>query len=115
MGMTSEEKRRLKGGNARSLDLAGLPPRVTRQQAAEILNDFYFKISPRSLERWPIAWRLINGRAHGDLADIIAHADSMVDSAPIIMGGQSSKANHQPSSSTAPARYQDGRSDRRGE
>lgn len=80
------EKSALKGGAARP-GLNELPVRVDRETAAKLLTKYYFRISPRSLERWALAWRLVNGRVHCETADLFAIAESMLDAAPPVMGG----------------------------
>lgn len=48
--------------------LATLPARVTRIEAARLLKHHYFNVSPRTLERWPLRWRVVNG--HADRAPV---------------------------------------------
>ena len=69
MGMTDIEKRMLKDGAAQP-DLGTLPVRVPRDVAAALLSQYFFKISPRTLERWPLAWRRLNGKAHCETKDL---------------------------------------------
>jgi hypothetical protein len=87
MGLTKIEKRALKGCVALP-DLSELPVRVPRDIAAKLITQFFFKVSPRSMERWPIAWRRLNGRAHCETADAFALANSMLEAAPVLMGGR---------------------------
>jgi hypothetical protein len=94
MDMTDIEKRSLKGGSAARPDLTKLPVRVTREEGAALVTQFYFKVSPRSLERWPIAWRRLNGKAHGDTVDLFRHAEAVVAGAPAIMAGHGGGANN---------------------
>lgn len=93
MGMSDIEKRALKGGSDARPDLTKLPVRVTREEGAELVTRFYFKVSPRSLERWPIAWRRLNGKAHGDTVDLFRHAEAVVANAPATMGGHGGGTN----------------------
>lgn len=86
MGMT-DKKRALKGG-PRQPDLSTLPIRVPRDTAAELVTRFYFKVSPRSLERWPLAWRRLNGRAHCETAQLFDVAERMLAAAAPVMGGR---------------------------
>lgn len=90
MGLTDIEKRLLKGGSALP-DLSALPVRVTRDTAAALLSKYFFKISPRTLERWPLTWRRLNGKAHCDTADLFALAESMLAEAPLVMGGNAGR------------------------
>ena len=69
-------------------DLNELPIRVDRETAAKLLTKYYFRVSPRSLERWALAWRLVNGRAHCETAALFAIAESMLARAPAVMGGR---------------------------
>jgi hypothetical protein len=85
----SIQKRALKGGVALP-DLSELPIRVDRETAAKLLTKYYFRTHRRSLERWPLAWRLLNGRAHCETAELFAVAESMLAHASFVMGGRSS-------------------------
>jgi hypothetical protein len=66
-------------------DLSELPVRVDRETAAKLLNKYYFRIHRRSLERWPLAWRRLNGRAHCETADLFAVAEAMLADAPPVV------------------------------
>ena len=68
--------------------LSQLPVRVDRKTGAALVTRFYFKVSHRSLERWPVAWQQVNGKAHTDTVDLFAVAEAMVAAAPIVMGGR---------------------------
>lgn len=87
METANDEKKRLKG-SAAVPELSELPIRVDRETAAKLLTKYFFRISPRSLERWALAWRLVNGRAHCETADLFAVAESMLADAPRVMGGR---------------------------
>lgn len=65
-----------------------LPARVDRRDGAALITKLHFPISPRTLERWPVTWRRINGRALTDTKDLLAEAQRRVDAAPAIRGGQ---------------------------
>ena len=57
--------------------LADLPPRVTRSVAAELVTRYFFHVSKRTLERWPLHWRVLGGKAHcetDELFDVAAKA-----------------------------------------
>ncbi|HME23712.1 MAG TPA: hypothetical protein VKI44_20700 [Acetobacteraceae bacterium] len=69
-------------------DLTELPVRLSRDTAAKLLSKYFFEVSPRTLERWPVAWRQLNGRAHAETADLFAYAESVLAGAPVIMGGR---------------------------
>jgi hypothetical protein len=77
MGLTEIEKRLLTGGVAPP-DLGKLPVRVPRKIAAELVTRYYFNTSARTLERWPLTWRKLNGRAHCETQDLFAIAESML-------------------------------------
>jgi hypothetical protein len=90
MGMTELEKKALTGGGYMSPipDLAELPVRQTREDAAAFLSKYYFKTSPRTLERAPLVWRRLNGKAHVETTDLIAYGESVVAAAPAVAGGR---------------------------
>lgn len=69
-------------------DLSELPVRVTRDRAAELVTHHYFEASARTLERWPLAWQRINGKAHCLTSELSACAEGMLASAPRVMSGQ---------------------------
>lgn len=68
--------------------LNGLPVRVDRQRGAALIRQYFFPVSPRTLERWPIGWRRINGRALVKTDELLSEAQRRVDAAPAIRGGK---------------------------
>jgi hypothetical protein len=68
-------------------DLDGLPRRVDRRAAAAILSQ-HFPIKPRTLERWPLPWQTLNGKAVVETTALIAEAERRVKAAPTIRGGR---------------------------
>jgi hypothetical protein len=47
------------------------------------IHRFYFgPISPRSIEQWPLPWRLINGQAVANVEDFLGEAQRRLDAAP---------------------------------
>jgi hypothetical protein len=44
-------------------------------------------LSPRSLERWPLRWRIVNGQAVAEVAEFDQLAQQRIDDAPVMMGG----------------------------
>lgn len=68
--------------------LKGVPVRVDRRTGAALISQHFFPISPRTLERWPIAWRRLNGRALAKADELLSEAQRRVDTAPAIRGGQ---------------------------
>jgi hypothetical protein len=75
-------------------DLHSLPVRVDRETAAELLTKHFFRVSPRSLERWPLAWRRLNGKAHVETRELFEVAEAMLNAAPAIMGGTRQATQH---------------------
>lgn len=88
--MTEVHRRALKEGPdlCAGPDLSELPVRVPRDVAANLLTRHRFKISPRSLERAPLRWQRLNGKAHCLTADLFAWADEVVCASPPVMGGR---------------------------
>ena len=68
--------------------LDGLPARVDKQRGAELIGHYFFPVSPRTLERWPIAWQLIKGHSLAKTTELLSEAQRRVDAAPAIRGGQ---------------------------
>ena len=64
------------------------PKRVDRKVGAQLVTQHYFRVSPRTLECWPLPWRLINGRAQVETSKLFDEAQRRVDAAPCIMGGK---------------------------
>ena len=69
-------------------DLAAYPVRMDRNGLAAFITKEFFQVSPRNLERWPLTWRHVNGKAHADTAEAAAVAQAMLDAAPPIRGGK---------------------------
>src|SRR5690349_8143985 len=69
-------------------DLNTLPRRVDRRAAAELVSRFFFPVSYRSIEAWPLATRLVNGKAVMETAELLAVAKAKFDAAPAIRGGR---------------------------
>lgn len=72
-------------------DLSILPIYVDRQRGAALVTRFLFPVSHRTLERWPLTGRVVNGRLVFPTADLFAHALAMVDAAPAIKGGPAAR------------------------
>lgn len=64
--------------------LEDLPARVPRDIAAALVTRYFFRVSKRSLERWPVSVRLLNGRAHVETAELFDVAQRIFDQAPRI-------------------------------
>jgi hypothetical protein len=88
-GMTDIKERAPKSGAALP-DLSVLPVRVDRETAAKLLTKYYFRTHRRTLERWPLGWRMLNGRAHCETAELFAIAEAQLNAAPVVMGGRNS-------------------------
>jgi hypothetical protein len=69
-------------------DPAKLPRYGDRRQLADIHSFYFGPQSPRSLERWPLEWRIVNGRAVAEVRAFIAEAQRRFDAAPVIRGGR---------------------------
>lgn len=75
-------------------DFNALPAYVGRADGAELIRTYYFPISPRSLERWPVATRHVNGRVVISTHDLLGEAKRRFDEAPVIkFGGAASSRN----------------------
>jgi hypothetical protein len=69
-------------------DLAAYPVRMDRRGLAAFITQEFFPVSPRSLERWPLAWQHVNNKAIGRTAEAAAVAASKLDEAPPIRSGK---------------------------
>jgi hypothetical protein len=59
-----------------------------RRQLAQIHCKYWGKLSHRSLEKWPLAWRIVGGRAVCSVSEFIAEAQRRFDAAPMIRSGR---------------------------
>jgi hypothetical protein len=66
----------------------GYPVRAPRQSIAEIVTRHAYQVHHRSIERWPLPTRRINGKTHLETIDALAYALEGVDAAPLVMGGR---------------------------
>jgi hypothetical protein len=66
------------------IDLSALPRRVDRKAAARLVAQYFFPVSPRSLEVWPLTWWMVNGKGVCDTAELFAVAQTKLDAAPAI-------------------------------
>jgi hypothetical protein len=69
-------------------DLSTLPLNVDRRHGAELVTRYFFPVSYRTLERWPLVGRVVNGRLVFPTAELFAHARALMDAAPPIRGGK---------------------------
>jgi hypothetical protein len=82
-----QSDKRAATGDAAAPNLRELPVRVDRETAAQLLTMYFFRTHRRTLERWPLAWRILNGRAHCETAELFAIAEAKLAEAPPVMGG----------------------------
>ena len=68
-------------------DLTTLPVNVDRQRGAALVTRYFFPVSHRTLERWPLTGRVVNGRLVFATAELFAQARAMMEAAPRIKGG----------------------------
>jgi hypothetical protein len=52
--------------------------------SAALVTERYFRISPRTLERWGLPVKIVNHRRHYRTADVIARAKAMIKEAPTV-------------------------------
>jgi hypothetical protein len=63
-------------------DAAALPRYGTKRQLADIHRRWFGPISERSLERWPLDWKRVNGLAVAKTADFLAIAEARFQAEP---------------------------------
>lgn len=68
--------------------ISEVPRRVDRRAGAELLTRYFFPVSARSLEVWPLTWRHVNGKAVCETAELFAMAQAKLDAAPPLRGGK---------------------------
>ena len=73
--------------------LATLPVNVTRQAGAQIITKNLFPVSHRSLERWSLPIRHVNGKATIPTAELLSQAWAKLNAAPIMMSGHHGTAD----------------------
>jgi hypothetical protein len=65
-------------------------PRYADRRFLALLHTHYFgPQSYRTLENWPLDWRLVNGKAVAEVRQFLAEAQRRFDEAPVIRGGRS--------------------------
>jgi len=65
-----------------------LPPRVGRRDAAMLVKRHFFPVSHRTLERAPLTWRHVNGKALVETAELFQWARAKLAEATPIRGGR---------------------------
>jgi hypothetical protein len=68
--------------------LAELPANVDRRTAADLVTKYFFPVSYRTLEAWPLRTRRVNGRAISSTSELFTTAHAKLCSAPMVMGGR---------------------------
>ncbi len=77
-----------------ALDPAKPPARVDRKMLAYLLFILLgLRVSPRTIEGWPLETKLVNGRATHDTAAGLAYGRAMLDAAPAVRGGRKRAAD----------------------
>ncbi len=69
-------------------ELRKLPRYADRTALASAISRLIFPVSRRTLEVWPLRWRLVNGHAVAATHEAFAHAWRKFDSAPVVIGGR---------------------------
>jgi hypothetical protein len=69
-------------------DLPALPRNVDRRAGAALVTRFFFPVSRRSLEAWPLTWRRVNGKAVVSTAELLALAEAKLQAAAPVRGGR---------------------------
>jgi hypothetical protein len=65
-------------------DFSALPRNVDRRSGADIVTRHFFPINSRTLERWPLTWRMVNGRGVCETSELLALAQEKLDAAPAL-------------------------------
>ena len=63
------------------------PTRVDRRMAAAIITQFFFPVSPRTIESWALPVTHANGRALHEVADLVEAAEAKLRAGPTLRGG----------------------------
>ena len=69
-------------------DPDSLPRFTDRETLAAIHRRYYGPQSPRSLQNWPLDWRIVNGRAVAETRAFLAEAQRRFDAGRIIVRGE---------------------------
>lgn len=65
------------------LDPDALPRFVTRRQMEQIHRQYFGPVSARTIQAWPLTWRIVNGHAVGAIEDFLAEARRRFEAAPL--------------------------------
>ncbi|SRR6266498_4937462 len=75
------------------VDAAALPKSIDRIGGAIALGKLLGRpVSPETLRRWPIPYKVIAGCARYEVGDLIAYAKLQYENAPRRMGGRCARA-----------------------
>lgn len=64
------------------------PRYVNRRAGSALVTRLLFPVSYRSLEVWPLSWRLVNGHAVTDTRELLIEAYRRFAAAPLVRGGR---------------------------
>ncbi len=56
-----------------------LPDYIARRKAADVISFYYFPVSHRTLETWPVKYFLVNNKALVKTEDILAVAQKKIE------------------------------------
>ena len=65
-----------------------LPKHSDKRDGAEVISKHLFKVSHRTLERWPLEWRHVNGKAVTPTAELLLEAWRRFSTGPVVKSGQ---------------------------
>lgn len=66
-----------------------LPKFANRRDLVDLIHRVYgVRTTPRTLERWPLTWRRVQGRAIAEVAEAFAVVEARISAAPPIRGGR---------------------------
>jgi hypothetical protein len=82
-------------------ELPSLPRVADRRALAPIITRLLFPVSYRTLETWPLRWRLVNGHAVTDVAEALALAYRRFAAAPVLIGGPPASRRRRPGAPAA--------------
>ena len=73
--------------------LDALPKHSDKRDGAEIISKHLFKISHRTLERWPLKWLYVNGRSVTPTAELLLEGWRRFSTARVARSGQRQDAD----------------------
>ncbi len=69
-------------------DLSAFPARMDRRRGAAFVTKHYFPVEARTLERWPLTWLHVNGKAVAATSEYAAVAEAKLAESTPIRGGK---------------------------